>query len=133
MAIIKKVHNKLVRDKIPEYLKEQGIESEVEIVEDEVRYLRLLLDNLEEESQEPGLALEDEELLEKLAEIESTIDGVLKAKGWSRKELKDVQDEKDEKKGRFDKKVFLISTSEYVDEVEEGEEVVGDEEEVEEE
>ena len=120
MATINKVHNKLVRDRIPEFLKEQGIDSEVEIVEDEVRFLRLLIDKLDEETQAAGVALEDEELLESLEDIESTIDWILKAKGWTRKELKDVQDEKDERRGRFDKKVFLVSTSE--DESEEKEE-----------
>jgi predicted house-cleaning noncanonical NTP pyrophosphatase (MazG superfamily) len=123
MATIKKVHNKLVRDKIPEFLREQEINAEVEIVEDEVRFLRLLIDKLDEEIQAVGVALEDEEILESLADIESVIDGILKAKGWTRKELNDVKDEKAERRGKFDKKVFLISTSEEEDEIEEDSEL----------
>jgi predicted house-cleaning noncanonical NTP pyrophosphatase (MazG superfamily) len=112
MATITKVHNKLVRDRIPEYLKENGVEPEIEVIEDEVRYLRLLIDKLDEETQEAGVALEDADLLEELADIESVVDGILKAKGWTRKDLKDVQDEKDERRGKFDEKIFLISTFE---------------------
>lgn len=127
MATIKIVHNKLVRDNIPEYLKEQEIEAEVETVEDEVRFLRLLVDKLDEETQAAGVALEDDELLESLADIESVVDGILKAKGRTRKELKDVQDEKDQRRGKFDKKVFLISTIE--EESEEADDSEGKEEE----
>jgi predicted house-cleaning noncanonical NTP pyrophosphatase (MazG superfamily) len=106
------VHNKLVRDGIPEYLKEKEIDAQVEIVEDEVRFLRLLLDKLEEEAQEVALTFEDEKLLEELGDVESVIDGILKAKGWTRAQLKKQQDKKDEENGRFENKVFLVKTIE---------------------
>lgn len=111
----RKVWNKLVRDRIPEYLESKGIKSEVEIIRDEVRFLRLLLDKLEEEAGEVTLTFEDAELLEELGDMESVIDGILEAKGWTRKLLKEQQYRKDEEKGRFREKVFLVSTSEEVD------------------
>lgn len=118
----KKLHNKLVRDNIPEYLKGQGVESEIEVIDDDARLFRLLIDKLEEEAQEAGVALEDKELLDELADVESVIDGILKLKGWTRKELITAQEEKDAKRGRYDKKIFLISTTEEEAEPEDDEE-----------
>jgi predicted house-cleaning noncanonical NTP pyrophosphatase (MazG superfamily) len=108
---VRKLHNKLVRDNIPEYLQSKDIKCVTEIADDD-RYFRLLMDKLEEESQEAGLALDDEALLKELADVESVIDGILIAKGMTRVQLKAVQDQKDAEKGTFTQKIFLVSTEE---------------------
>ncbi len=116
-----KLWNKLVRDRIPEYLKKEGIDSEVEVVKDKVRFLRLLIDKLEEEAQEAGGSFRDADLLEELADVESVIDGILKTKGWTRAELKKQQDKKDDERGGFEKGIFLIQTIEKIKEEKEDE------------
>lgn len=105
------LHNKLVRDRIPEIIEEQGVTVKTEVVEDKVRLIRLLLDKLEEEAQAATLA-DDEHLLEELGDIESVIDGILKLTGISRQQLKDQQDSKDTVRGGFEKGIFLIETIE---------------------
>lgn len=107
------LHNKLVRDKVAQILEEQGVLPESEIIGDKVRLLRLLMDELELNAQDAALA-SDEELLEKLGDIESVIDGILKVKGLSRKELLDQQLSKDTLSGAFEDGVFLIQTVEII-------------------
>lgn len=104
------LHNKLVRDKIPAYLERLGVDYEVEVVSDQERLSRLLLDKLEEETQEAAVA-DDEHLLEELADIETVIDGILKVKGLTREELLAHQILKDETNGKLERGVFLVRSA----------------------
>ena len=105
------MHNKLVRDRIPEYLTGMGITAETEEVTDPVRLLRLLLDKLEEEAKECGLA-DQGHLLEELGDLETVVDGILKLIGQTRAQLTVQQDGKDAKRGALNNGVFLIKTVE---------------------
>lgn len=116
MSKVKRLHNKLVRDKIPDYLEENDIEAEIEVVDDQVRFERLLLDQLAEEASEVGLS-DESEILEELGDMESIIDAILKLKGFSREDLERQKEKKDAEKGVFEEKVFLISTLEEEEEV----------------
>ena len=111
MAKQKVLHNKLVRDRIPEIIKQGGAQVEVEKVEDEVRFLRLLIDKLEEEAQEVALA-DEEHMLEELGDVETVVDGILRKIGKTRKELKEQQESKDSERGSLNEGIFLISTTE---------------------
>lgn len=111
MAKIDRLHNRLVRDKIPEYLQSRGVAYEIESVTDRVRLLRLLLDQLEEEAQKVALVTESE-ILEKLGDVETVVDGVLKMIGQTRLNLEKQQAKKDLEQGGLNNGVFLIKTIE---------------------
>ncbi len=119
MVKISKIQNKLIRDNLPEFLKKEGIEFEVEEIKDEVNLSRLLLDKLEETAQDASLTFNDQALFIELANLETVIDGLLNAKGWSRDELKSKQADQDKEEGSYSKGLFLKGTKESDEEVEE--------------
>lgn len=106
-----KVHNKLVRDNIPEILSKRGIEVKVEVIESDKAVVRPLLHKLIEEAREAAVA-DDGHFLEELADIETVIDALLAVKNLTRQELKLKQELKDKERGRYAKRFFLISTKE---------------------
>lgn len=101
--------NKLVRDKTVEQCKQKNIESDVYILDDSA-YKQALAQKLEEEAQEVITASEHE-LLEELADVQEVIDAMLKVYGFTFDQLREMQLEKREKKGGFDKKIHVNSFS----------------------
>ena len=99
-------YNKLIRNKLPELLTKEGVEFETEKILDEVRFFRLLLDELELASQNAALTF-DGELLTELANIETVIDEILKLKGFTREDLNKRQSEQDSIGGTYSEKLFL--------------------------
>ncbi len=103
---MKVVHQKLVRDLIPEKITGQGHQANFEYVTDDQRYEKLLLEKLIEEAKEAESAPE-EMLLEELADMQSVITAILTLKGWSPELLLEQQRAKDVKNGVFGKRIFL--------------------------
>ena len=101
-----KVYNKLVRDKIPDIIKEKDNRDCVTEVLDDEKYLEELNKKLQEELKE---YLESGEV-EELADIEEVLRAILKTKKVSYENFEKVRKDKVEKRGAFDKKIFLIST-----------------------
>ena len=103
-----KVYNKLVRDKIPEIIANDG-ESVMEIKtlgnED---YLLSLNNKLQEELNE---YLESGSV-EELADIEEVLRALLNVKNVSYDEFELIRKAKVEKRGAFDKKIYLVSVGE---------------------
>ena len=114
---VTKTENKLIRDNIPTRLKNEGVEVDVEVVTDEVRFLRLLLDQLELTAQDASLTFDDA-LLSELANLETVIDGILSAKGYTREQLSDRQKSLEKDQGTYSERYFLRGTSSD-DEIEE--------------
>jgi len=102
-----KIYNKLVRNKIPEVIAADNKTCNTEILSDEV-FLEELDKKLLEEVKE-YLSCGD---IEELADIEEVVEAILKAKNITRQQLESIRFEKAEKRGGFDKKIFLISVSE---------------------
>ena len=100
------VHNKLVRDKIPEIIENTGKTPIVYILSDE-EYLSELDKKLNEECAE----YQADESIEELADVLEVIYAIAEARGWSVPELESVRRDKAEKRGGFSDKVFL----EYVE------------------
>lgn len=96
--------NKLVRDKIPDIIKQQGWSPCTEILSDD-RYLIELDKKLAEEIEEYQKSKE----LEELADILEVIDAICKARGYSVDELYRKKEEKLNERGGFSGKVFLKS------------------------
>ena len=101
------IYNKLVRDKIPEIIRESGKACEIEILSDE-EYQKMLDKKLDEELAE----YHSEQNLEELADLLETLLATVKARGYSVKELYQVCDEKKKLRGGFDEKILLKSVQE---------------------
>jgi predicted house-cleaning noncanonical NTP pyrophosphatase (MazG superfamily) len=98
------VYNKLVRDKIPEIIRQQGAEPLIRTLEDE-EYTDWLECKLDEEVAE----YHRDKNVEELADILEVVFALADHLGVSRDELMHVYCTKNEKRGGFLKRVFLIS------------------------
>ena len=97
------IHNKLVRDHIPEIIEECGRKCEWEVLSDE-EYLRRLDEKLQEELDE---YMEDKSL-EELADLLEVLMAVAEARG-SFAEVERIRQMKREKRGGFEKRILLKS------------------------
>lgn len=97
-----KTYKKLVRDKIPDIIKEDGRNLKIRILED-AEYETELNKKLQEEVNE---YLEDNNVNE-LADIVEVIYGILEAKNISIEEFENIRKSKAEERGAFKKRIFL--------------------------
>lgn len=102
---MERVYNKLVRDNIPNIIKEKG-ETAVVRVLDDVQYEKELKCKLYEEVKEVDEA-SDNELLEELADVLEVIRALAKLVNKDLNDVIAVADLKKEKRGAFDKQIFL--------------------------
>lgn len=98
------IYNKLVRDKIPDIIRQQGEQPVVRILEDDV-YTHCLEGKLDEEVAE----YHRDKNIEELADILEVIFALADDLGASREELMNVYQKKNENRGGFAKRIFLIS------------------------
>src|SRR5438309_1408274 len=104
----KQIHNKLVRDNIPEILEDKGIEVEEQIMLDPREYEKALRDKLVEESQEV-LESDSEHLLEEMGDVMSVLDAMCAFYGFSAENLLTQQKRKDIERGTFKGRIKLVS------------------------
>jgi len=102
-----KVHNKLVRDKIPEIIEHDGKKCTVRVLDDE-EYLNALDAKLDEELAEYHKDQKVEELVDLLEVLYAAAD----ARGYSSEELDQLRKNKFETRGKFKKRIFLESVTE---------------------
>jgi len=95
-------YNKLVRDKIPEYIKSKGDTPIIHIADDE-EYWKKLKEKLQEEIEE----FDANETIEEMADIYEVIDAMRDYKKFDEKELSLVKDKKAKERGSFKKKIIL--------------------------
>lgn len=91
-----KIYNKLVRDKISEIIEKDGEKPFVRILDDE-EYKKELKKKLCEEAQELALAENNNELIEKTF-------------GLDKEEILKIKENRKQKRGGFEKKIFLEKT-----------------------
>lgn len=101
------VYNKLVRDKIPEIIKESGANPECIILNEE-EYELALRKKLEEEVAE----FMESGSVEELADIQEVILALVEAKGVSRDMFEIMRVGKLVERGAFREKIFLKSVDE---------------------
>lgn len=98
----KTVHNKLVRDRIPEIIEKSGKRAVTEILSDE-EYMELLNKKLLEEVQE----YLESGTVEELADIGEVMHAIMDLKGISLEEFQRVRLEKLEERGGFKDRILL--------------------------
>lgn len=96
-------YNKLVRDKIPKLIEEQG-ETPIIRILDDAQFTRCLELKLDEEVGE----YHRDKTPEELADILEVVFALANAKGYSRDDLIDVYQRKHDARGGFEKRIFLI-------------------------
>ena len=102
-----KIYNKLVRDLIPDIIEESGNECRTRILSDE-EYVKMIDAKLDEELAE----YHEDQNIEELADLLELIQAATIARGYTLDELESVRAEKAQKRGGFEKKIFLIDVTE---------------------
>ena len=101
-----KKYNKAIRDKIPEIIEKDGHSCNIKTLSDE-EFLGEIEKKLFEEVDE----FQNDKNPEELADILEVIYKIAQLRGISREELEEIRKKKVEKRGSFDKNLFLIDTS----------------------
>lgn len=95
-------YNKLVRDKIPEYILKKG-ETAITHIATETEYWQKLKEKLLEEIEE----FNKNENTEEFADILEVLDAIADYKKFDKKEIEKIRAEKAETKGKFKKRIIL--------------------------
>lgn len=107
---IENEYPKLVRDKIPEIIKEnENIDVQMRTLSDDSEYLEYLLKKLIEESTECYHSLEVGNLQEEFADIFELMDAILRSQNITRKDIEKIQNQKRNKRGGFQKRILMLS------------------------
>ena len=107
----KKIYNKLVRDKIPEIIKNNGQIPEIKVLDD-LAFLEMLDKKLIEECEELVEAVGKDLKVSEMADIIEVLYAMADNMGVSVKEIENARCTKREQRGAFEKKILLISTEE---------------------
>ena len=100
----RKVYNKLVRDKVPEIIQEEGKVVKTRVLDD-AEYLEALIEKLGEEYEE----FKADNNVEELADLQEVILALADALGIKHSDLAKKLSEKSLQRGAFKKKIFLES------------------------
>ena len=100
-------YNKLVRDRIPEIIRQAGKTCICSVLTDE-EYLRLLDEKLNEELAE----YQESKSMEELADLLEVIQAVARARGSSPEEVERIRKSKAEKRGGFEERILLEEVEE---------------------
>lgn len=95
-------NGKLVRDRIPEIIKNNGEEPKTRILKD-AEYRQALLEKLVEESRE----LCEDPTLEERADVAEVLIAIDKIMNFSAKSIENERQQKHQKRGGFKKRIFL--------------------------
>ena len=99
-------YDKLVRDRIPEFIESKGLKPVIHIANEE-EYRAKLMEKLTEEVNE---FLEDNNM-EEFIDILEVMDAIAEYKRFSKEDVKRLKDEKAENRGRFSKRIILDETN----------------------
>lgn len=98
---------KLVRDKIPEIIENSGKEPIIRVLDDN-EYKEELLNKLYEEYNEVIETKTKEETLEECSDVLEVLIALLEYNGYTLEDLLKCRDEKKEKRGAFQKRLYLV-------------------------
>lgn len=92
--------NKLIRDRVPEIIRESGRECDVEVL-DEAAFRKALREKLMEEAEEVAATVTDNELVTELADLREVMETLIAAYGLDEEEIKLVQAQRRHERGGF--------------------------------
>ena len=99
------VHNKLVRDLIPDIIRASGNDCRIKILDD-AEYLAALDEKLTEELHE----YQQDKSMEELADLLEVIRAAITARGSTYEQVEAIRIAKAEKRGGFSARIHLIDT-----------------------
>jgi predicted house-cleaning noncanonical NTP pyrophosphatase (MazG superfamily) len=99
-------HNKLVRDRIPEIIRQAGKQCEVATMY-EAEFSQALREKLLEEAREVADA-SPEDLVSELADLQEVIDAIVAVYGIEREAVEKEQQRKRSERGGFDQRLRLL-------------------------
>lgn len=109
---MRKVYDKLVRDRIPEIIRREGRRCGVEVMSERA-YVEALRDKLVEEAQEASTCV-PERLVEELADLCEVIDSLVAATGTDPVQVRAKQEQRRLERGGFNERLRLL----WVEEIE---------------
>lgn len=101
-----KVHNKLVRDRIPQIISGNGGVAHVRVIASDDEFIVELSKKLIEEARE----VQETPSIEELADVKEVLDALVEATGYTQNDLEEAQTKKATSNGAFKKRLFLIDT-----------------------
>ena len=105
-----KIYNKLIRDKIPEIIKQDNAVAKIRILNDQ-EYFDELFKKLIEEIKEAEESKDNKkDLTKEIGDAYEVIDALIEHFGLSKDEILDLQKERREKRGGFNQRLFLEET-----------------------
>lgn len=107
---MKVIHNKLIRDNIPEIIERDNKTYKVRVLDD-AEYLACLKDKLLEEGNEVKNAGDRSEVIKEIADVLEVLDAIKGCYGITDEEVMTVKNKKVSSNGAFNKRLFL----EYVE------------------
>ena len=110
--MIRKVvkYNKLIRDKIPQIIKDDGWIPKTRIL-NKKEFRRELKKKVLEETKELIKAEEKEEVIDEIVDIQEITDALIREYGLTKLIIKAEQKKKNKKRGGFKKRLFLIKSA----------------------
>lgn len=105
---MRREYNKLVRDRIPEIIRQDGRQCEITVMSKE-DYVQALKEKLVEESQEAACA-DDKGIIRELADLYEVIDSLIAAQGIDREAILAKQRQRRLTRGAFEERIFLLWT-----------------------
>jgi predicted house-cleaning noncanonical NTP pyrophosphatase (MazG superfamily) len=104
---------KLVRDKIPEIIKQKGEECVVRVAESNEEYEKFLLEKLMEEGKEFCQAKDISQKLEEMADLSEVIKALFSFYKFDANVVENIRIQKLEKRGGFEKRIIWKDTVGY--------------------
>ena len=95
--------NKAIRDKIPEIIKESGSKCNVRTLSD-----KEFLEKMEKKLDEEVAEYHQSKSVEEIADIMEVLERIAELRGTSVKELMRIKEGKAQKRGKFEKNLFLV-------------------------
>lgn len=106
---MEQIFNKLVRDNIPNIIKQNGEESVTKILDYE-EYKKELYKKLLEEANEVINAQNKDAILEELADVFEILKSIAELEGKNINDVEEIANQKRLKRGGFSKRIFLEKT-----------------------
>jgi len=103
-------YDKLIRDKIPEIIKKDGERAITRILDDEEFKEELTKKLVEESSEVVEAGTNKSELTKEIGDVLEVIESIIRTFKLDQDEIDKMKKERREKRGSFDKKIFLEYT-----------------------